>query len=137
MRTNLTKRVVLGAAALSMLFAGSAFTASNTMPAETKAGAGTVSISGYTAQKIDYALNATDPSTIDSVAIDIAGAVNSGGTAKLQLNTTPGTWYSCVIGSLTDPDSTPDNGDEYTPLTCDTTGEAVDTANNLTLVIAD
>lgn len=125
-----TKRVVIGVAALTMLFAGTAFTASNTVPTS-NAGSGSAEVSGYTATSIDYVLNATDPNTIDSVDFVIDGEITAGSDAEVQLQDA-GTWYSCVLGTYNETDT------EH-PLTCDTSGgsEAVADANNLSLVIAD
>lgn len=128
MQARRHSRFIVAAVAAVALIGGSAMTASNTMPTSTNAGAGTVAVTGYTAETIDYTLGA-DPSTIDSVAIDITGEITTGSTADLQL-ADAGAWYSCTLGTY-------DSTNNVHPLTCDTTGEALDTANNLTLAIAD
>lgn len=133
-RNRTRGRVLLAAAALTALFAGTAFTAGNTVP-DSKAGTGTATVSGYTATSIDYTLNA-DPTKIDSVAMDISSLVTSGSTAKVQLATS-GAWYDCVISTEDGPDATADTEDDYSSLACTTTGALVADASNMTLVIAD
>lgn len=128
MQARRHSRFIVAAVAAVALIGGSAMTASNTMPTETHAGAGSVTVTGYTAETIDYTLG-TDPSTVDSVAIDITGEVTDGSEAQLQL-VDAGAWYSCTIGAY-------DGTNNVTPLTCDTTGESLDTANDVTLAIAD
>lgn len=128
MQARRHSRLIIAAVAAVALIGGSAMTASNTMPTATNAGAGTVTVTGYTAETIDYTLG-TDPSTVDSVAIDITGEITAGSTADLQLADT-GAWYSCTIGTY-------DSTNNVHPLTCDTTGESLESANSLTLAIAD
>ena len=57
MRKNHTKRVVIGAAALSLLFAGSAFTASNSMPDNHTLGFGSTQVSGADVEAMSYTTN--------------------------------------------------------------------------------
>lgn len=91
-----SKRTLLGLAAVGIaataIAAGSAFTASNTVP-DASLGQGANTISGYTVSSVSYALNATDPSNIDSVSFTISPA--AAGTVKVQL-VSGGSWYSCT-----------------------------------------
>lgn len=68
MRKRHTKRVVLGAAAMSLLFAGSAFTASNSMPDPHALGYGSVDVSGATVTQMEYTNN-EDGSKITELAV--------------------------------------------------------------------
>lgn len=68
-----------------------AFTASNTVPT-TYAGDGNGSISGYTVSAVQYNLNATTPTNIDSVQFTLDQAAT---TVKMKL-TAAGSWYSCT-----------------------------------------
>ncbi|MEX1165195.1 MAG: hypothetical protein WEB03_16610 [Nitriliruptor sp.] len=58
MPTNLSKRLVLGTAAVTLLFAGSAFTASNTIEGPNVAGYGTVAVTGATVTSVGHTLSA-------------------------------------------------------------------------------
>ena len=70
-----------------------AFTATNTLPANTYAGDGSVAISGFTISSIDYTLNATTPTNLDAVTFTIAPT--SASTVKVRL-AAAGSWYSCT-----------------------------------------
>ena len=59
-KTNRLSGLIL--IALIITVATFAFAASNTLPANTNAGGGDETISGYTITNVDYVLNATDPS---------------------------------------------------------------------------
>jgi hypothetical protein len=76
-----------------LVFATSAFAfaATNTVPA-TYAGEGASTTSGYTVSAIDYNLNATTASNIDSVTFTLNAAAS---TVKVRLVTT-GSYYSCT-----------------------------------------
>ena len=69
-----------------------AFAASNTVPG-TYAGEGSSVTSGYTVSNVNYNLNATTPSNIDSVSFDLNAAA---GSVTVRLVTT-GSYYSCTI----------------------------------------
>lgn len=97
-----------------------AFAAANTVP-DTKAGDGLGTVSGYTVTGIVYTLNATDPSTLDSVAFDL-GAAAATGKVKAQLVATTGTWYTCTQVGVT------------TVWTCSTTGLTASSVNQLRVV---
>ena len=71
-----------------------AFTASNTVPA-TSAGNGSQAISGYVASSVNYNLNGTTPTNIDSVSFALDAAAT---TVKAKL-TAAGSWYSCTNSS--------------------------------------
>lgn len=89
-----------------------AFAAANTVP-DTKAGAGSGVVSGYTVSSVVYNLNATDPTKLDSVNFSLdAAAVN----VKIKLVAAGSTWYSCTVVT----------GNNWT---CDTTSPAADVAS--------
>jgi hypothetical protein len=102
-----------------MILAGAAyaFAAANTVPA-TKAGDGSGVISGYTVSNVVYNLNATDPSTMDSVDFDLSAAAV---TAKIKLVAAGSTWYDCTVVT-------------GTSWTCDTTGVTVSSIDQLRVV---
>ncbi len=99
-----------------------AFAAANTVPA-TKAGDGTGAVSGYTVTSVVYTLNATTPTTLDSVEFDL-GAAAATGKVKAQLVATTGTWYTCTQVGVT------------TVWTCDTTGLTASSIDQLRVVAA-
>ena len=105
-----TRMIAAGSIAALMGLAGSAFTASNAMPADTQAGDGARAITGYTVTNVHYGLNA-NPENIDSVTFSLDSAPPVGATKTIQL-TEAGTWYSCsnvttaVTCNTTDPQAT-------------------------------
>lgn len=103
---------------VSLVFATAAFAfaASNTVP-DTTAGDGSGTISGYTVSNVTYALNASNPGDVDSVAFTIAPTT---GVVRVQLNGS--TWYNCTntAGSVS----------------CTTTGLTALAAANLRVVAA-
>jgi TRAP-type C4-dicarboxylate transport system substrate-binding protein len=98
-----------------------AFAAANTVPAS-KAGDGSGTISGYAVSAIHYALNGTNPTTIDTVTFTLDTAPATGGTIKIRLVSSGSTWYSCT--------------NVTTAVTCTTTGAPVSTADTLQVVVA-
>jgi hypothetical protein len=96
-----------------------AFAAANTVPV-TKAGDGSGVISGYTVSNVAYNLNTTDPSTIDSVDFTLSAAATQ---AQIKLVAAGSTWYTCSIVT----------GNDWT---CDTTGAAISTMDELKVVAA-
>ena len=107
-----------------MAVGGYAFTASNTVDAS-KAGDGSGAISGYDVTSVHYALNATDPSTVDSVSFNLDSTPAASSTVKAKID---GTWYDCTV-----PTASPNTS------TCDTTADhpAVFDADSLQVVAAD
>lgn len=99
-----------------------AFAAANTVPA-TKAGDGLGVVSGYTITNVQYTLNGTDPSTLDSVSFDL-GAAAATGKVKAQLVATTGTWYACTQVGVT------------TVWTCTTTGLTASSIDQLRVIAA-
>lgn len=102
-----------------------AFAAQNTVPV-TSAGDGAEAISGFTVENVAYALNSTDPSTLDNVAFTLApkngNPVPSTVKAKLS-NASGAEWYTCILNSST--------------WTCDVTDSlTVENAINLRVVAA-
>jgi len=119
-------RMLISGAAVAgvMAVGGYAFTAGNTVP-NTKAGDGTGTITGYTVSSVHYALNTTDPSTLDSVSFNLNSTPVAGSTVKAKIG---GTWYSCTV-----PTASPNSS------TCDTTADhpTVVSATTLEVVAAD
>ena len=92
-------RVVIAIAIAAILGTGAyAFTASNTV-ANSTAGSGVGTVSGYTVSAIHYSLNATTPANIDSLTFTVAPVIPSTGTGKVivQAALTSGgpTTYTC------------------------------------------
>jgi len=113
MRKSIKLITVAAATGLLALGAGSAFTASNTVPASV-AGFGEGLVTGATVTTIHYTPNAADPSKLDSVVFDTTTDVtNTTITMVLKDNTLAvmGSPYSCSAG-------TPAAGS--TPITCAT-----------------
>jgi len=77
--------VVLGGASYAFLAALSG------LPTGTHAGAGSVSVSGYTVSNIAYTYNSSNPDNIDKVQFQLDDAA---GVVHLQL-VGSGTWYAC------------------------------------------
>ena len=103
---------------LVLIFAASAyaFAATNTV-ANSKAGDGTGTISGFDITAIDYTLDATNPTDIDQVVFTLDTApVN--GQIYIELNSVSGTWFQCTVAGTT--------------ATCDTTGSNVPVGATLT-----
>ncbi|MFH2038076.1 MAG: hypothetical protein ABIJ65_01440 [Chloroflexota bacterium] len=99
-----------------------AFAAANTVPTS-KAGAGSGAISGYTVSNVHYNLNATNPSTIDSITFTLDSAPKAGSTIKIKLVSAGSTWYVCTNIS--------------TAVTCSSLSVSVVSVNTLEVVIAD
>ncbi len=106
-------------AIVAISVASYAFAAANTVPA-TKAGDGSGAVSGYTITSVEYTLNGTDPSTLDSVSFDVGAAAAQ---VEVQLVATTGSWYSCTLGT-------------GTVWSCTTTGLDVSTIDQLRVVAA-
>jgi hypothetical protein len=85
-------------AALALVFVGrAAFAAANTVPASS-AGAGSAAVSGFTISAIDYNLNATTPTNVDTVTY-VATADNGSTGTSLTIHTrfvAGGAWYTCT-----------------------------------------
>jgi len=107
-----------------VLFAvGYAFADTNSLE-ESGAGDGQNAISGYTISAIRYTLNATTPTTIDSVQFNVAptAGAQAPNTVKVQLNG-GGSWYPCTNTA-------------GTTWSCNVSGAAVLTATQLRVVAA-
>ena len=124
MRKHTFKRVVLGATAMSMLFAGSAFTASNTGIDDHTAGVGSAAVSGIAVTNIAYNLDTTRE-TVNSLTFTSTETTTTM-TAELSLDDGV-SWTTCETVSLA--------GD---PLVCNA---PVDTAladvDKVTLVVTE
>ncbi len=70
-----------------------AFTATNTVPG-TSAGEGSGTISGYTVSNVQYQLNATTPTNIDSLTFTLSATA---ATAKAKVVSGSTTYTSCTI----------------------------------------
>jgi hypothetical protein len=116
------------AAAASVAVAGTAFTASITVPTTNVASGATV-VGGYSIGSLSYTLNATTPINIDAIAFSVltTGSPATPTTAKVKADDS-GVWYSCII-----------SGSGPWPVTCDSTvGTQLTVANadNLTVVVS-
>ena len=76
-----------------------AFTAANTVSTST-AGSGSGAVSGYSATNVTYTLNATDPSTVDTVEFDVSPTSTS--IVKVKAGATIA-WKTCsnAAGAVT------------------------------------
>ena len=70
-----------------------AFTATNTVPA-TSAGSGSGTISGYTILNVQYQLNSTTPTNIDSLTFTLSANAT---TAKAKVVSGSSTYTDCSI----------------------------------------
>jgi hypothetical protein len=125
MKTNRNNRRRIAAAAvlaIGLSAAGYGFTAANTVP-DTIAGDGVGDISGVEVSDVHYNLNENDPQSIDSVEFTLDEAPASGGTVKINLQDTTGTWHDCELDGL--------NAE------CETADETVLDAEDLRVVVAD
>ncbi len=121
-----------GIFAAFVALAGTAFTNSNSMPADTQAGDGARAITGYTVSNVHYNLNSTDPTDVDSVTFSLDSAPAAGSTMKIQL-ATGGVWYSCTnSGAAVTCATTDDAGTALVDEQATVTG-----ATNLRVVVAD
>lgn len=123
-----TLRVAIALGVLVLLSATAyGFAASNTVP-ENGAGDGQGTISGYAVTNITYTLNATTPTILDQVDLDVdpsAGA-EPPTTVRVKLVSSGSTWYDC---------DAPTTGSTWT---CDTTSPSVNASavNQLQVVAA-
>jgi hypothetical protein len=115
-RKRRTRLLITLAVAGVLATATYAFTATNTVPAS-RAGDGSGAISGYTVSNVAYNLNATNPSTLDSVEFTLDAAAS---VAKIKLVSSGSTWFDCTS-----------SGNDWT---CATTGAAVAPADQLQVV---
>jgi hypothetical protein len=88
-RRRRTILVLLAAAALSLFTF--AFTAANIVPGS-KAGDGAGAITGYTVSNVQYQLDATDPSLIESVSFTLDDAAS---TVRAKVNAASTTYATC------------------------------------------
>lgn len=96
MRKSHTKRVVIGAAALSLLFAGSAFTAGTGVEDHT-AGVGSATVSGVTVSSIEY-VTSNNRTTLDNILFQDVGELGTDETAMTaEISIDGGTWTECTI----------------------------------------
>jgi hypothetical protein len=124
--------IAASALAAAIGLAGSAFTNSNSMPAETQAGDGARAITGYTVSNVHYVLNGTDPTLVDSVTYDLDSTPIAGSTIEIQL-ASGSFWYSCTnVAAAISCDTTDDPGTVGTDEQADVTG-----STNLRVVVAD
>lgn len=129
--SSITRLIAAGSVTAVIGLAGSAFTNSNTMPADTQAGDGARAITGYTVSSVHYGLNATDPTKVDTVTFSLDSTPLAGSTIKIQVDGTR--WYSCTFSGAS--------------VTCNTADDAATTgvneqatvtaATNLRVIVAD
>jgi hypothetical protein len=105
--TRKTRRILAAVAGIGALAAGgSAFTASNTVPASV-AGYGSSTISGATATSLNYTLG-TDGTTITAADLVFTGDL-TGRTVKANFGSAALT--ACSVGTY-------NSGDDETPVSC-------------------
>lgn len=125
---RLSRVLIAGAAVAAAGIATSAFTASNDVP-NSVAGYDEATVTGATVTKIEYVVNATDVSLLDSVKFTATQNV-FGMKAYLQLQETDGdpvgSPISCTVGAYT----------TTTPITCTTTGTEITSFQGLALTVA-
>jgi hypothetical protein len=96
--TSRRRQLYAVVAILAVVFVGrAAFAAANTVPTSS-AGAGSAAVSGFTLTAIDYNLNATTPTNVDTVTYTATADNGSTGTA-LTIYTRfvgGGSWYTCT-----------------------------------------
>ena len=97
-------KVLLIALAVFVIAGGAyAFAAANTVPASS-AGAGTSTVSGYTASDIAYDLDATDPTIVDAIVFTITPDVGTDKALAVFAQTeAAGAWTSCTLADGTLP----------------------------------
>jgi hypothetical protein len=88
--SRISKTVLVTIVILIFATTAYAFAASNTVP-NTGAGEGSGTVSGYTVTAVQYHLNATNASNIDSVTFTLNAAATD---VKIRLVTT-GSYYDC------------------------------------------
>jgi hypothetical protein len=115
---------ILGVALLAgvLVAGGTAFTASNSLPATSTAGFGSSTVSGVTVSNIHYNYSATDGSQLTSVVFTTATDVSGKNVAVTLYNasTAVDSVSTSAVGALTSPCSTSGTGivgDPYL-LTC-------------------
>lgn len=79
--------------AIALALGAYAFTATNTVPG-TSAGSGSGAISGYTVSNVQYVLNATTPSDIDSMTFTLNASAT---TVKAKVVAASTTYTDCTI----------------------------------------
>jgi hypothetical protein len=125
---RLSRVLLAGTAVAAAGIATSAFTASNDVP-NSVAGYDEATVTGATVSKIEYVVNATDASVLDSIKFTATENV-AGMKAYLQLKKTDGTNVgtplTCTIGTF----------GTNTPITCLTTGRAITDFQGLALTVA-
>lgn len=101
-RTKAPVKVVLLSVLLTLLAIVSyAFAAANVVP-ENGLGDGSGTISGYTITNVVWTPLASNPSTVDKVAMDVAPTAGAGAATKVRITVNGGvTWINCTgpVGS--------------------------------------
>ena len=91
------------------------FAAANTV-ANSSAGDGAGTVSGYDITNIHYTLDTTDPTDIDGVSFDMTGAA-AAQTVYIQMDSYAG-WFTCTMSGIA--------------ATCDTSGQTVPVGSTFT-----
>ena len=99
-KTLIGKSRLLGALVVACALATGAyaFTASNTVPSS-QAGSGSGTITGYTVSAVEYQLNATTPSDIDSVTFTLSANAT---TVKAKIVSGSTTYTDCTVSGGVD-----------------------------------
>jgi len=130
-----TSRVLLaGVAVAGAAVTTSAFTAGSTIQ-NSVAGYGSASVTGATTANINYVLDGTDKSLVDSIVFelneDMDAAVLEGLTAWLQLEnggSPVGSAVQCTIGAY---------ASSVTPVTCAIANTAISSFDGVALTVAE
>lgn len=103
---------------LVLIFAASAyaFAATNTV-ANSKAGDGTGTISGFNITNVDYTVKAANPTEVSEVKFTLDTAPLNG-QVYIKLNSVPASWFLCTVAGTT--------------ATCDTSTASVPVGTTLT-----
>lgn len=90
----------LAAVAVSLILAVSAygFAAANVVE-QSAVGDGETVISGYDVENITYDLNATDPSTVDTITFDVVPETGLAVPTTVKFKIGTATWYTAVHGT--------------------------------------
>ena len=126
---RLSRVLIAGAAVAAAGIATSAFTASNDVP-NSVAGYDEATVTGATVTKIEYVVNATDTSLLDSVKFTATQNIATM-KAYLQLQEADGdpvgSPITCTVGAY---------GGTSTPVTCLTPGREITSFEGLALTVA-
>lgn len=95
-RSSFPRMMLAGFMLAFLAIANFAFAAANVVP-EVGLGDGSGTVSGYTISGITWTLVAANPSTVQSVAMNVAPTGGAGAATKVRITVNAGvTWISCT-----------------------------------------